>query len=103
MYKSAIAQLDKAISDPRCDDKKSLAIKYDLGILYEMANMPEAAIDKLSEVYSVDINFRDVAKKIEELKTQVIITGKDSILSSTEKKEVDKGMPTRKKRKISYL
>lgn len=103
MYKSAIAQLDKAISDPRCDDKKSLAIKYDIGILYEMANMPEAAIDKLSEVYSVDINFRDVAKKIEELKTQVIVTGKDSILSSTEKKEVDKGMPTRKKGKISYL
>lgn len=103
MYKSAIAQLEKAISDPRCDDKRSLAIKYDLGILYEMANMPEAAIDKLSEVYSVDINFRDVAKKIEELKTQVIVTGKDSILSSTEKKEVDKGMPTRKKGKISYL
>ncbi|MEK7824892.1 MAG: tetratricopeptide repeat protein, partial [Nitrospirota bacterium] len=28
MYKSAITQLEKAISDPRCDDKKSLAIKY---------------------------------------------------------------------------
>ncbi|MBI5746846.1 MAG: tetratricopeptide repeat protein, partial [Nitrospirae bacterium] len=37
MYKSAIAQLEKAISDPRCDDKRSLAIKYDLGMLYEMA------------------------------------------------------------------
>lgn len=103
MYKSAIAQLEKAISDPRCDDKRSLAIKYDLGILYEMANMPETAIDKMSEVYSVDIHFRDVAKKIEELKTQAIASGKDSILGAAEKKEADKGAPTKKRGKISYL
>ncbi|MEK7307335.1 MAG: tetratricopeptide repeat protein, partial [Nitrospirota bacterium] len=103
MYKSAIAQLEKAISDPGCDDKRSLAIKYDLGMLYEMANMPEAAIDKMSEVYSVDINFRDVARKIEELKTQAIASGKDSILSTAKKKEADKGVPTKKRGKISYL
>ncbi len=103
MYKSAIAQLENVISDPRCDGKRSLAIKYDLGMLYEMANMPEAAMDKLSEVYSVDITFRDVARKMEQLKSQAIVSGKDSILSSTEKKEADKVMPPKKKGKISYL
>ncbi len=103
MYKSAIAQLEKAISDPKCDDKRSLAIKYDLGMLYEMANMPEAALDKMSEVYSVDISFRDVARKIEELKTQAIASGKYSILGAAEKKATNKGAPTKKRGKISYL
>lgn len=102
MYKSAIAQLEKAILDPRCDEKKSLFLKYDLGILYEVANMPEKALEVMSDVYSTDIKFRDVAKKIEELKTQVMAVGKDSVSGVTEKKETGKG-EAKRKGKISYL
>lgn len=103
MHKSAINQLQKAISDPRCDEKRSLFLKYDLGILYEMANMPEVALETMSEVYSIDINFRDVAKKIEELKMQVMVVGKEIASSTINKKEIDKNQVIKKRGKISYL
>ena len=37
---------------------------YDLGVAYEQAGNTRTALEKFSEVYSQNIDFRDVAEKI---------------------------------------
>ncbi|MFB3922360.1 MAG: tetratricopeptide repeat protein [Terriglobia bacterium] len=57
----------RALETPGLDDESVLALQYDLGVAYEQAGDTRTALEKFSEVYSQNIDFRDVAEKIRTL------------------------------------
>jgi tetratricopeptide (TPR) repeat protein len=57
----------RALESPGLDEEGTLALQYDLGTAYEMAGDTRTALEKFTEVYSQNIDFRDVAEKIRTL------------------------------------
>ena len=57
----------RALESPGLDEESILALQYDLGVAYEQAGDSRTALEKFSEVYSQNIDFRDVAEKIRSL------------------------------------
>ncbi len=57
----------RALESPGLDEESVLALQYDLGVAYEQAGDTRTALEKFSEVYSQNIDFRDVAEKIRTL------------------------------------
>lgn len=68
MHQLAINQLKRAIDDPRYNEAELLALKYDLGVIYEEMGQTDEAYNAFMDVYAMDVNFRDVAQKIEKVK-----------------------------------
>ncbi|PYV16247.1 MAG: hypothetical protein DMG21_12445 [Acidobacteria bacterium] len=54
----------KALEIPELDEEATLALLYDLGVAFEQAGNPRTALEKFSEVYSQNIDYRDVAEKV---------------------------------------
>src|SRR5690348_14233476 len=54
----------RALDAPGLDYEGSLAVYYDLGMAFERAGDTTAALEKFTEVYSQNIDYRDVAEKI---------------------------------------
>lgn len=54
----------RALEMPDLDEDAVLALQYDLGVAYEQAGNTKIAIEKFSEVYSQNIDYRDVAEKL---------------------------------------
>jgi tetratricopeptide (TPR) repeat protein len=54
----------RALETPDLDEEAWLALQYDLGVAYEQAGDLPRALEKFSEVYGQNIDFRDVAEKI---------------------------------------
>ncbi|MBI5043920.1 MAG: tetratricopeptide repeat protein [Nitrospirae bacterium] len=86
MHQLAVNQLKKAIEDPRYNESEFLSLKYDLGIIYEEMSQMEDAYKAYMDVYAVDVNFRDVAEKIDKLKGGVAPKKKAEDIKPTEKK-----------------
>ncbi len=61
----------RALETPDLDDEATLAIQYDLGTAYEQAGDVRTALEKFTEVYSQNIDYRDVAEKIRLLQQKV--------------------------------
>jgi tetratricopeptide (TPR) repeat protein len=61
----------RALESPGLDEESILAIQYDLGVAYEQAGDTRSALERFTEVYSQNIDFRDVAEKIRELQQKV--------------------------------
>jgi tetratricopeptide (TPR) repeat protein len=57
----------RALETPELDEESTLALQYDLGVAYEQAGDTRKALEKFSEVYSQNIDYRDVAEKIRAL------------------------------------
>jgi tetratricopeptide (TPR) repeat protein len=57
----------RALESPEIDEEATLALQYDLGTAYESAGDTHTALAKYSEVYSQNIDYRDVAEKIRQL------------------------------------
>jgi tetratricopeptide (TPR) repeat protein len=57
----------RALETPNLDDEATMALEYDMGVAYEMAGDKKTALEKFSEVYSLNIDYRDVAEKIRQL------------------------------------
>jgi tetratricopeptide (TPR) repeat protein len=57
----------RALETPELDEESTLALQYDLGVAYEQAGDARKALEKFSEVYSQNIDYRDVAEKIRSL------------------------------------
>jgi len=55
---------DRALRTPGVDAESALALRYDLGVAQETANDLDAALKSFSEVYAVNIDYRDVADRI---------------------------------------
>jgi tetratricopeptide (TPR) repeat protein len=57
----------RALKVPGLDPDAILALQYDLGVAYECAGNVEAARESFLEVYSQNIEYRDVAARIRQL------------------------------------
>jgi tetratricopeptide (TPR) repeat protein len=55
---------ERALRTPGVDAESALALRYDLGVAQETANDLDAALKSFSEVYAVNIDYRDVADRI---------------------------------------
>jgi tetratricopeptide (TPR) repeat protein len=54
----------RALETPGLDEEALMALQYDLGLAYEQAGDSRNALERFTEVYSQNIDFRDVADKI---------------------------------------
>ena len=55
---------ERALKTPGMDPESTLALRYDLGVAQESAGEPEAALKSFSQVYAMNIDYRDVAERI---------------------------------------
>ncbi len=54
----------RALEAPQLDPETALALQYDLGLAWERAGDSQTALQKFLEVYSQNVDYRDVAEKI---------------------------------------
>ena len=66
---AAIRWYEKALTIPGLDDEARVAINYELGSACETANDKPAALRCFTEVYGANIDYRDVAERIQALKS----------------------------------
>jgi pilus assembly protein FimV len=66
---AAIRWYEKALSIPGLDDEARLAINYELGSACETARDKAAALRHFTTVYGSNIDYRDVAERIQALKS----------------------------------
>ena len=57
----------RALRTPGLDPESALALRYDLGVAQESAGDSDAALKSFSQVYAVNIDYRDVAERIASL------------------------------------
>ncbi|HUL35346.1 MAG TPA: tetratricopeptide repeat protein [Candidatus Eisenbacteria bacterium] len=58
---------ERALLTPGIDTESKLALRYDLGVAQESAGEQDAALKSFSQVYAVNIDYRDVAERIHSL------------------------------------
>jgi tetratricopeptide (TPR) repeat protein len=62
---------ERALHTPGIDPESTLALRYDLGVAQESAGEPEAALKSFSQVYAMNIDYRDVAERIATLQKPI--------------------------------
>jgi hypothetical protein len=59
--------LQRALSEPGAADDKLIGVLYLLGVSAEALDQPREAVKYYQRVFAVDINFRDVRKRMREI------------------------------------
>src|SRR5712692_157744 len=62
---------ERALKTPGNDPESVLALRYDLGVAQELAGEPVAALKSFSQVYAMNIDYRDVAERIAALQKPI--------------------------------
>ena len=62
---------DRALRTPDLDPESVLALRYDLGVAQESAGEPAAALKTFSQVYAMNIDYRDVGERIATLQKPI--------------------------------
>jgi len=62
--KIAALWYQRALEVPRLDQEAVLALRYDLGVAFDMAGEADRALDSFRQVYAMNIDYRDVADRI---------------------------------------
>ncbi len=62
---------ERALKVPGIEPESILALRYDLGVAQESAGEPEAALKSFSQVYAMNIDYRDVADRIAALQKPI--------------------------------
>jgi hypothetical protein len=55
---------ERALNTPGLDQESILALRYDLGVAQELAGDTRAAYTSFSQVYAMNIDYRDVSERI---------------------------------------
>jgi tetratricopeptide (TPR) repeat protein len=55
---------ERALKTPGLDQESVLALRYDLGVAQELAGDTKAAFNSFSQVYAMNIDYRDVSERI---------------------------------------
>jgi tetratricopeptide (TPR) repeat protein len=55
---------ERALKTPGLDQESILALRYDLGVAQELAGEADAAFRSFSQVYAMNIDYRDVSERI---------------------------------------
>ena len=58
---------ERALAMPGLDQETILALRYDLGVAQELAGDMAAARKSFSQVYGMNIDYRDVAERLSSL------------------------------------
>jgi tetratricopeptide (TPR) repeat protein len=66
---ASVKWYEKALKVPAIDEESKLAVYYELGAAYEAAGNKKAALQNFNEVYSSNIDYRDVADRIKALRS----------------------------------
>jgi hypothetical protein len=64
----AVKWLETALKAPGLDREGEMALRYEIGSSQETAGQRQAALDSFMQVYSMNIDYRDVADRIRSLK-----------------------------------
>ena len=64
----AVKWLENALKAPGLDREGEMALRYEIGSSQEEAGKKTAALDSFMQVYSINIDYRDVADRIRSLK-----------------------------------
>jgi tetratricopeptide (TPR) repeat protein len=70
MPRLAVMWFKKGLDAPGHTEDEYQALRYDLGTSYEQLGELDKAIDVFSEVYGIDISYRGVSEKLQELQAQ---------------------------------
>jgi tetratricopeptide (TPR) repeat protein len=70
MPRLAVMWFKKGLELPAHSEDEYQALRYELGIAYELDGELDKAIDVFTEVYGVDVSYRGVAGKLRELQAQ---------------------------------
>ncbi len=62
---------ERALKSPGIDPESILALRYDLGVAQESAGEPVEALKSFSQVYAMNIDYRDVAERIAALQKPI--------------------------------
>ncbi len=62
---------ERALKTPSMDPESILALRYDLGVAQESAGEPDAALKSFTQVYAMNIDYRDVAERIAALQKPI--------------------------------
>jgi tetratricopeptide (TPR) repeat protein len=62
---------ERALHTPGIEPESILALRYDLGVAQESAGEPVAALKSFSQVYAMNIDYRDVADRIAALQKPI--------------------------------
>ena len=65
LYDMALSQFEKALEEKGVFDEQKKEIVYNLACVYENQGRPQEALHHFKSIYEVDIQFRDVAQKVE--------------------------------------
>ena len=65
MPRIAVKWYQRALDIPELESETILALYYDLGLAYEQGSDIPAALESFTEVYSQNIDYRDVAERIQ--------------------------------------
>lgn len=65
--KVAAMWYERALRTPGLDPETEIALRYDLGVALEQAGEARAALDCFTQVYAMNIDYRDVAERISAL------------------------------------
>ncbi len=68
MARPAAVWYKRGLDSPARSEEEYQAMRYDLATAYEKLGEVSKALELLQEVYAIDINYRNVASKIKELK-----------------------------------
>ncbi|MBX7224082.1 MAG: HU family DNA-binding protein, partial [Blastocatellia bacterium] len=71
-YSQALDWFQHAIDSCKPGDSSYLALRYELGLTYEQAGQMDAALQAFSEVYALDVSFREVTEKVKALQSELI-------------------------------
>ncbi|MEP6920455.1 MAG: tetratricopeptide repeat protein [bacterium] len=68
--RAAVLWFKKGLESPGQGQEESKALRYELGVAYEQMGDLSRARDAFTEVYGVDVSYRDVGDKLRELEDQ---------------------------------
>ncbi len=99
MTKEAIASLEQALADPRCAEDTSVAVRYELGSLYEAEGLHDQAV----LIFSTIPTFLDVPIRLKRIKDGGQTGDSFSAVGDrTTAPAGDAAVPQQKKRRLSH-
>gem|GEM_PF-1265475 len=103
MIDTAIEILQNALEDARCTKENTLALKYELAMLYDLQGNQDQAKALYNEIYELDPNFRDIAVKKSEKAEGLHVGENQTVPPIPESSKPNRGPEPKKKNRISYL
>ncbi len=69
--KFAVKQLERGLSTPGYSDEDYIGLRYNLAQAYELTGEIPSAIKTLEDIYTTDVNFRDVGQRLQSLRASL--------------------------------